>query len=62
MRTPKSQINSVIPEGNMGEVMTYLHKALGIPKTSTLLSEVENNNLATWPAPTTRNITKYLPN
>ena len=34
---------------------------MGIPKTSTLLRAVENNNLTTWPALTTRNITKYLP-
>ena len=52
MRTPTAQIKSVIPEGTMEEVMAYLHKALGSPKTSTLLRAVENNNLTTWPAPT----------
>ena len=41
--------------------MTHLYKELGIPKTSTLLRAVENNNLTTWPALTTRSITKYLP-
>ena len=61
MRTPTAKINSVIPEGNTEEVMTYLHKALISPKTSTLVREVEKNNLTTWPALTTRNITKYLP-
>ena len=61
MRTPLSQINSLIPEGNMEEIMTYLHKALGSPKTFTLLRAVENNNLATWPALTKINITHYLP-
>ena len=45
----------------MEEVMTHLHKALGSPKTSTLLRAVENNNLTTWPALTKSNITKYLP-
>ena len=45
----------------MEEVMTYLHKALGSPKISTLLMAVENNNLTTWPSLSTRNITKYLP-
>ena len=35
MRTPIYQINSVMPEGNMEEVMPYLQKALGIPKIST---------------------------
>ena len=61
MRTPTAQINSVMPEGNMEEVMTYLHKALGSLKISTLLRAVENNNLTTCPALTKRNITKYLP-
>ena len=46
----------------MEEVMTYLHKSLGSPKTSTLLRAVENNNVSTWPAQTNINITKYLPN
>ena len=41
--------------------MKYLHKALGSPKTSILLREVENNNLTTWPALTKSNITNYLP-
>ena len=61
MRTPTAQINSVMPEGNTEEVMTYIHRALEIPKTSILLRAVENNNLATWPALKTINITKYLP-
>ena len=61
MRTPTSQINSIMSEGKTEEVMTYIQKALGSPKTSTLLREVENNNLTTWPARITRNITKYLP-
>ena len=61
MRTPTAQINSVMPEGNMEELMTYVHKALGSPKTSTIIRSVENNNLTTWPALTKRNITKYLP-
>ena len=59
--TLTAQINSVMPEGNIEEVMTYLHKALGSPKISTLLMAVENNNLTTWPSLSTRNITKYLP-
>ena len=50
MRTPTFQINSIMPEGNMEEVMTYLHKALGIPKKSTLLRAVKDNNLTTCPA------------
>ena len=49
MRTPTDQINCLMPEGNMEDVMAYLHKALGIPKTSTLLRAVEDNNLTTWP-------------
>ena len=61
MRTPTAQINSVMPEENMEEVITYLHKSLGSPKTYTLLRAVENNNLTTWTALTTRNIYKYLP-
>ena len=61
MRAPTSQINSVIPEGNMEEVMTYLQKALGSPKKSTLLRAAENKNLNTWPSLTKTNITKYLP-
>ena len=44
----------------MEEVMTYLHKALGSPKISTLLMAVENNNLTTWPSLSTRDITKYV--
>ena len=62
MCTPTAQINSVTPEGNMEEVMKYLHKALGSLKTSTLLRTVENNNLTKCPALTKRTITKYLPN
>ena len=61
MSTPTAQINSVMPEGNMEEIMTYLQKALVIPKISTLLRAVENNNQTTWPALTPINITKYLP-
>ena len=50
MRTPTEKIHYLIIEGGMEEVITYLHKALGSPKTSTLLRSVENNNLTTWPA------------
>ena len=62
MHTPTAQINYVMPEGNMEEVMTYPHKYLGSPKTSTLLSAVENNNLTTCPALTTTSIKKCLSN
>ena len=42
--------------------MPYLHKALGSPTPSALIRAVGNNNLATWPALTKRNIIKYLLN
>ena len=61
MRTPTEKIHSLIIEGGMEEVITYLHKALVITKTSTLLRVVENKNLTTWPALTKINIKKYLP-
>ena len=61
MSTPIVKINSVMPEVNMEKVMTYLQKALGSPKKSTLLRAVENNNLPTCTSLRTRNITKYLP-
>ena len=45
----------------MKEVITYLHKSLGISKTSTLLMAVKNNNLTTWSELIKSNITHYLP-
>ena len=41
IRTLTAKINSVMPEGNIEEVMIYVQKHLVSPKTSTLLRAVE---------------------
>ena len=55
-------INAVLPEGNIQEILNFIHKALFSPRQSTLLKAITQGNLATWPLLTKENVQKYLPN
>jgi uncharacterized protein YkwD len=42
-------------------MISFLHKAMFSPSTTTLLQAVKNDQLVTWPGMTPENITKHLP-
>jgi hypothetical protein len=54
-------VNAFVPEGTVADTISFLHKALFSPSTSTLLQAIKNNHLTTWPGMTTENVIKYLP-
>jgi hypothetical protein len=55
------QVNALLPEGTAADVISFLHKALFSPSTSTLLQAITNNQLTTWPGMTADNVTRHLP-
>ena len=53
--------NSIVPAGTTSDTVKFLHMACFCPSKSTLIRAVENENFATWPMFTSKNIKKHLP-
>ena len=60
MSKVEPQINSVLTDGTMKDILTFLHKSMVIPTTRTLLKAIGDNNISTWPFMTDSNVRKFL--
>jgi hypothetical protein len=53
-------VNALVPKGTITDMISFLHKAMFSPTTTTFLQAVKNGHLATWPGMAPENITKHL--
>ena len=61
-RSKNHAANNVYQMSLKEEIIKYLHQCLFCPTKSTLLKDIKNNQLSTWPGLTAEAVEKYLPN